>query len=1023
MSKLSCRGLAVLALGLATGLVLASPASGQYFGRNKVQYRTFKYEVFKTAHFDVYFYGEGRQAAEDAGRKAERWLSRLSRVFQHRLSGTQPLILYMSHPDFEQTNVTPEEVDEGTGGFTDVFRRRIVLPLGASPADTDHVIGHELVHAFQFDITTQASSQGNIPGAIRLPLWFIEGMSEYLTIGPVDTNTAMWIRDAVGDEKLPTLKDLEDPDYFPYRWGQAFWSYVTGRWGDKVVGDLLRVAGASGDVESAISRLLEVKPDDLAKQWHQAIRETYSPVAAATRSGIDYGNVLVSSSSDFGSLNVSPALSPDGRLMAFLSQRDLFSIDLFVAEAETGKVVRKLTKTAVDPHYTSLGFLNSAGAWAPDNRRLAFSAISSGQAVIVLLDVVRNQNERELRFKDLGEIFSLSWAPDGKRLAFSAQANGVTDLYIYDFQAEKLRKLTSDGFGDLQPAWSPDGKSIAFVTDRFSTDLSLLSIGNFRIGLVDPESGQVRPLPGLDKGKNFNPQWAPDGRSLYFLSDRTGITNLYRAPLDSGEAVQLTNFYTGISGITSLSPALSVASTTGRTVYSVREKGNYDIYAYVPEKAATVVAASAPLNAGVLPPAVRVESVVAAVRADDKTGLPAPGTFKQAPYDPKLGLEGVSQPSITFGADRFGTYAGGGITLLWSDLLGDYSLATGFQVASAVSGGFSDIWKDSAVFVGFQNLKRRWNWGVSAQQVPYLSGGYSSGMQIVDGQVVGVDQAIISRQIYRDASAVVAYPFNRVQRVELLAGVRQASYELIYDSVYYDPYSGQMLGQDRTTESLGSIRYGEVSAALVFDSASYGATSPVLGQRYRLEASPTFGQIKFTNILADYRKYFMPASFYTLAVRGLHYGRYGGGSENPMLMPLYLGYPNLVRGYDYNSFDSSDCTATADSSCPEFDRLVGSRIVVGNVEFRFPLLRPFGADRNMYGPVPVEVAFFADGGVAWTAEEKPSMFGGTRKGVASAGVSFRFNAFGFLIGEFAFAKPFQRQNKGWVFQFNFGPGF
>ena len=163
MSKLSCRGLAVLALGLATGLVLASPASGQYFGRNKVQYRTFKYEVFKTAHFDVYFYGDGRQAAEDAGRKAERWLSRLSKVFQHRLSGTQPLILYMSHPDFEQTNVTPEEVDEGTGGFTDVFRRRIVLPLGASPADTDHVIGHELVHAFQFDITTQASRAGKHP--------------------------------------------------------------------------------------------------------------------------------------------------------------------------------------------------------------------------------------------------------------------------------------------------------------------------------------------------------------------------------------------------------------------------------------------------------------------------------------------------------------------------------------------------------------------------------------------------------------------------------------------------------------------------------------------------------------------------------------------------------------------------------------------------------------------------------------------------------------------------------------------
>jgi outer membrane protein assembly factor BamA len=130
-----------------------------------------------------------------------------------------------------------------------------------------------------------------------------------------------------------------------------------------------------------------------------------------------------------------------------------------------------------------------------------------------------------------------------------------------------------------------------------------------------------------------------------------------------------------------------------------------------------------------------------------------------------------------------------------------------------------------------------------------------------------------------------------------------------------------------------------------------------------------------------------------------------------------------VRGYDVGSFDFSDCTPTAASDCPEFDRLTGSRLLVGNVEFRFPLLRPFGASQNMYGPLPVEVALFADAGVAWNRGQSPSFLGGTREGVGSAGVAFRVNLFGYLIGQFDFAHPFQRPGRGWIFQFNLSPGF
>ena len=190
------------ALAATLALVLASPAGAQYFGRNKVQYKTFDFQVLRTQHFDIYFYQEERQAAQQASLMAERWYARLSKVLAHELNGRQPLILYASHPEFEQTNAVQGELGEGTGGVTEMLKRRIVLPLGISLAESDHVIGHELVHAFQFDITS-AGQRASAAGALRLPLWFIEGMAEYLSIGPVDPHTAMWMRDASAQEKMP----------------------------------------------------------------------------------------------------------------------------------------------------------------------------------------------------------------------------------------------------------------------------------------------------------------------------------------------------------------------------------------------------------------------------------------------------------------------------------------------------------------------------------------------------------------------------------------------------------------------------------------------------------------------------------------------------------------------------------------------------------------------------------------------------------------------------------------------------
>ena len=176
-------------------------------------------------------------------------------------------------------------------------------------------------------------------------------------------------------------------------------------------------------------------------------------------------------------------------------------------------------------------------------------------------------------------------------------------------------------------------------------------------------------------------------------------------------------------------------------------------------------------------------------------------------------------------------------------------------------------------------------------------------------------------------------------------------------------------------------------------------------------------------LFRSYRRYFMPVPFYTLATRIIHYGRYGSGSEDPRLLPMFLGYPTLIRGYDINSFDAGGCVPTSTSQCPALDRLLGSRMLVTNVEFRFPLLRPFGVSRGMYGPVPMEAGVFTDAGVAWNRGEKPLFLGGSRQAVSSAGVVVRANFRGFAVAEFDVSRPFENPGRGWVFQFSLTPGF
>jgi hypothetical protein len=161
------------------------------------------------------------------------------------------------------------------------------MPFTGSYADFDHVLGHELVHVFQYKIAE--SSPGGLRSLNDIPLWLIEGMAEYLSVGRHDPNTAMWLRDALRRNDVPTVDQLtRDSRYFPYRYGQALWAFIGGTWGDEAVNEVYRDAVAEG-WEGGVKKALGVSVDSLSRLWHASIRSAYGPVVesrtAPTRSG------------------------------------------------------------------------------------------------------------------------------------------------------------------------------------------------------------------------------------------------------------------------------------------------------------------------------------------------------------------------------------------------------------------------------------------------------------------------------------------------------------------------------------------------------------------------------------------------------------------------------------------------------------------------------------------------------------------------------------------------------------------
>lgn len=1004
----------MIATGLVLGFALPGSAAAQYFGRNKVMYAKFNFKIIQTQHFDIHYYPREEQAALDVARMAERSYAKLARMLNHEFTERKPIILYASHSEFQQTNLSGSEVDEGTGGFTDYLMHRNTFPLTGAYDDIEHVLTHEMTHQFQFDIWSRGRGPAGVQGIaqVNAPLWWGEGMAEYLSIGPVDPNTAMWLRDAALEGKLPTARDFYM--WFPYRYGQALVSYIGARWGDEAIAQITK--GATGNtVEMAVRRVTGLAFEQLVDQWRDAVQKQYLPEVGDRVKARTIATPLLTEEISHGTYHLAPALSPDGSLIAYFSEKDFYFVDLYLADGNTGKPIRRLLKSTYSSNYETYRWITSSSAWSPDGKYLAFAAKRDGKDDLVIVDVRRNKEVRRIKVP-LSGANTPTWSPDGQRLVFSGLDGGISDLYTVNIDGTDLQRLTNDRTADLHPVWSPDGKRIAFVTDAGpNTDFDRLVWGNFRIAFLDLATGRIDMPESMAIGRNMSPQWSGDGQSLAFVSDRNGVSNIFLYDTGDGEAYQITDFYTGVQGITTLSPVLSWSKDSDRLAFVYFEQGKYDTYSLSSPRllkkdpwrhgpAIPALIAARPPEAGPAPTplgqrplvvgapgraaaapkppyvlsgqslyrgpdgfrrsdsvgpvadSVRGPEPVSVARILDSTSFDLPDTaeFGRRPYKVKYNPEYVSQPTIGYARDNFGRALYGQATVVLGDMLGDHKLI----FSTTLNGRL----EETSLLGQYANMAHRTAWTLGVQQQPYYGYGVAGTIPgSNDNEGIFIQQ--YQRVIYRTLFASAYHPLNRFRRVELGMQAVNAQDDIIEYLQPYDLRTGFATSEPiNRTRSLGSQTYVTPSLALVFDNSLFGYVGPFMGRRSRIEIAQSFGDWQYTQGTFDYRRYDKIAGPFTLASRLFYFGRAGRDAER---FQFYGGSTELIRGHTYGSYERNECYYAGDalSGCA-VNNLIGSQVAVGNVELRFPLLS--GVLQVLPIPLPgIEAAVFYDIGLMW----------------------------------------------------------
>lgn len=856
--------LGLVTAALAAGLLLpALPAGAQYgigpqwygqgFGKNKIQYRNFDWQIYRSPHFNVYFYPETEGQLQKVVSFAESAYDQLSREFNFQIQEPVPLIFYATHSAFEQNNIILNFIPEGTGAFASPVRFRMVLPVDLPDPELMDLILHELTHIFQYQMLFQGSLAKGV--ATAPPLWFMEGMASYMAKDET-AREKMYLRDAVVNDRIPSVQQ-NFGGFFAYRFGHAVFDFMEERWGREGFLDFIyEVRNTIGSrVDRAIERAFKIEPEEFDQEFRRWLRAKYLPQLLETGEPGDFGRVF-RVENDPTTQEISPSASPSGDLVASFSVIG-GDLDVVLFNAEKRRFLRNLTKGFSNEfQYLVAQELRLGRAmgrdlsFSPNGNQIAVFAKRERGRSLVLLDVLNGGIDEIIDIPEVEQQLAPSWSPDGKRIAFYGWKGGQFDIFTFDLESRTVTQITNDPIYDGGPVFSPDGKSIVYV--------SVVGEGYgklFRTDLANP--GQRFQLTTGDSNDN-DPIYSPDGQRIYFTSDRDGAQNIYALEVASGRLLQHTNVVTGAF----MPTVLREPQGEERLVFTGFWKGDFDLYVTdvdepvgEPQTSPVPVEPTQPQDIPQFEPDIQVTL--------DDANRESYGGFK-------FFLEGADS---YIAVDDDQNYLGQ-VYLNFSDYLGDRRIFAAFSSIESFS-NFDVIYLD---------LSNRLQWQVHLfDERDFYT--------IASRERFGDTDRIRSALEQTGVIGSLIYPFTFYTRAEVGAGYVYRKFNEV--TRIFDP-DGNFDPQFREIKDDFPLATG----ALVGDSTVFASFGPLSGRRWRLDAAyaPDLDDsgTLFANVDLDIRQYIQLSRRSNLALRA-----FAGYAEGNSPTPYYFGGLDTLRGTNF----------------------------------------------------------------------------------------------------------------------------